>query len=220
MDLDGEIELSCAPPWAHPDGEEPSLISFNSFLPLVFIGESLPWRDHWMQAVYYFPQDRGVAKGARYQLKGYHDEYSLWFDIQPENEQISSVARPFCHCSIHNAISRTRLGQINDERRQRAYVSAIEKTINSESVCLVVGDSSFLSLVAASLGARKVYALERHSQSKRFLEAWVAENDLGARISIIDESNLAELELKVYQFHLRLKRSLQHFLGTGERSSW
>ena len=45
MDTKGEIRLSTAPSWAHPDGEEAQ------------------WRDHWMQAVYFFDQPLQVQKG-------------------------------------------------------------------------------------------------------------------------------------------------------------
>lgn len=150
-----------------------------------------------MQALYYFPQDHHLQNGVDCNLKGYHDEYSLWFDIQADCRQSPPVPRPFCHCSVHNAISRTRLGQINDERRQIAYIRAMEKIIDPESVCLVVGDCSLLALLAATLGSRKVYALERHSQSKRFIHSWITENGLSSNVSIVDESILTDLEFKV-----------------------
>lgn len=150
-----------------------------------------------MQALYYFPEDRPIEVGGKYQLQGFHDEYSLWFDIQAYDGLLQSVPRPFCHCAIHNAISRTRLGQINDRRRQNAYVSAMQKFVSIDSVCLVVGDCSFLPLVAAALGSLKVYVLERHTQSKRFLDSWIKENGFGHIVSIVDESALANLEPKV-----------------------
>ena len=45
MDTEGEVLLSTAPHWAHPDGKK------------------APWRDHWMQAVYFFDRPMYVKKG-------------------------------------------------------------------------------------------------------------------------------------------------------------
>lgn len=45
MDTEGDIRLSTAPSWAHPDGEKAQ------------------WRDHWMQAVYFFDQPVEVQQG-------------------------------------------------------------------------------------------------------------------------------------------------------------
>jgi len=63
-DPDNTILLSCAPAWAshHPPA-------------------SLPWRDHWMQAVYYPCSQTQVRQGDTVELVACHDEYSLWFDV-------------------------------------------------------------------------------------------------------------------------------------------
>lgn len=45
MDQAGEVILSTAPTWVHPDGDK------------------APWRDHWMQAVYFLPTSMDVEKG-------------------------------------------------------------------------------------------------------------------------------------------------------------
>ncbi|MCP6117004.1 hypothetical protein NL387_27330, partial [Klebsiella pneumoniae] len=45
MDQEGKISLSCAPWWSHPDAD------ISSQTPQ----DTIPWRDHWMQAVYYLP---------------------------------------------------------------------------------------------------------------------------------------------------------------------
>ncbi|KAG8230326.1 hypothetical protein J437_LFUL000597 [Ladona fulva] len=73
MDEDGEIILSCAPFWAHPN-----YLHKKSSL----TDSGLPWRDHWMQAIYYLPSEMPVNQGERGLLKAYHDEYSLWFSYQ------------------------------------------------------------------------------------------------------------------------------------------
>jgi protein arginine N-methyltransferase 7 len=66
MDTDGEVTLSCAPIWARP-------LSENS--------DVLPWRDHWMQALYYLPKEVPVQREEQLVLVGQHDEYSFWFHL-------------------------------------------------------------------------------------------------------------------------------------------
>jgi protein arginine N-methyltransferase 7 len=72
MDLDGEVVLSCAPIWAHPLSE---------------VTDVLPWRDHWMQALYYLPKEVPVKKEERLVLVSQHDEYSLWFQLFSEDNR-------------------------------------------------------------------------------------------------------------------------------------
>ena len=72
MDMHGDIVLSCAPVWAHPSAET---------------GAELPWRDHWMQAVYYLPQEIPVKKDEEVILWSQHDEYSFWFNIDSKNSR-------------------------------------------------------------------------------------------------------------------------------------
>ncbi len=45
MDTEGEVRLSTAPTWAHPDRDKAQ------------------WRDHWMQAVYFFDRPLYTKKG-------------------------------------------------------------------------------------------------------------------------------------------------------------
>jgi protein arginine N-methyltransferase 7 len=66
MDVNEQVILSCAPVWAHPLSES---------------GHVLPWRDHWMQAVYYLPKEIPVQKEDKMILVSHHDEYSFWFHL-------------------------------------------------------------------------------------------------------------------------------------------
>lgn len=68
MDPDGEIILSCAPKWARTSEEDYS------------------WRDHWMQAVYYFPKNPKLEGGQEFTLITNHDEFALWFNINKDKE--------------------------------------------------------------------------------------------------------------------------------------
>lgn len=87
MDQAGDINLTCAPSWQQPGGAGPN---------------SVPWRDHWMQAVYHLPPPIvpvhytmsrtikdgpppkdlvGLATSEDLVLTAAHDEYSMWFDV-------------------------------------------------------------------------------------------------------------------------------------------
>lgn len=68
MDPDGQIILTCAPSWA---------LTSNT--------DEYAWRDHWMQAVYYFPNNVNLKAEQEYTLVTNHDEFSLWFDVSCDN---------------------------------------------------------------------------------------------------------------------------------------
>lgn len=40
------------------------------------------WRDHWMQSVYFLPQESRVTEGEELSLTVCHDDYSLWYSLQ------------------------------------------------------------------------------------------------------------------------------------------
>lgn len=69
MDDMGNINLSCAPWWHHEKSKDQ------------------PWRDHWMQAVYFPSRQITFQKGETAVLNCSHDEYSFWFDVLAENER-------------------------------------------------------------------------------------------------------------------------------------
>lgn len=70
--------LSCAPVWEHPN--VPDDVKKDK-LRLEKMAESIPWRDHWMQAVYYLPEEIPIIRDVEVNLIGYHDEYSFWFKL-------------------------------------------------------------------------------------------------------------------------------------------
>ena len=151
-----------------------------------------------MQAIYYLPKDiRIKSEGEKLRLSGYHDEYSLWFGLETEASSSVVISRPFCDCSIHLAVSRPRLGQLNDNERNQKYLKALEKVVGSDTVCLTLGDGCLLGLIVAKLGSQKVYAVERNPHCRRVLEAWVKRNDLQDQITIMDgDLDKRKLDLK------------------------
>ncbi|KAK7070765.1 Protein arginine N-methyltransferase 7 [Halocaridina rubra] len=174
MDQDGEVMLSCAPYWAHPDVvDRPKRSS-----------EDIPWRDHWMQAVYYLPQPYNVEEDKSLTLLSMHDEYSLWFNIQGDLSEEVCEDRPVCECGLHIVSSRTRLGQLNDPRRIKKYIQVLEKHITPGSICLTLGDSCLMAIAAAKLGARHVYVTEGPS-TKKVMQEFIRVNNVQNKVTIL-----------------------------------
>nr|CAD7567888.1 unnamed protein product [Timema californicum] len=149
MDMEGQVTLSCAPHWAHPSSPQ-----------------NLPWRDHWMQAIYYFPREVSVARGEELTLAAYHDEYSLWFNL-------------------HKDISRTRIGSINNSSRNQKYLEALREHMTPDSVCLCLGDGNLLGIAASNMGASKVYCVERNSLTFRIMQEFVECNRLQDKVMVV-----------------------------------
>lgn len=166
MDIDNQIILSCAPVWAHPNSVGGAVMK-------------IPWRDHWMQAIYYLPKEIDVKKGDEINLISCHDEFSLWFnlckDLKIKNED---YLRPICECGVHVAFSRTRIGQLNDGTRNKKFVSVLEDNIKNSGVVLILSHGCYIGLVAAKLGAMKVYCLENNLLLRRILKDYVECNKL------------------------------------------
>lgn len=186
MDVEGEIVLSCAPCWAHPDFPE---LSKNSATGKP-IQNLIPWRDHWMQAVYYIPRPQMYSPGEELVLTSNHDEYSFWFDVS-KKEPTSKIERYTCNCSFHIANCRSRIGQLNQSLRNKNYIRILEEEISNDSVVLSLSDGSLLGLSTAKMGAKKVICLEAHRFSRECLESYVKFNKL-ENVQII--KNLDEIE--------------------------
>lgn len=73
-----QVLLSCAPVWEHPEVSDDMKKDTSS---LQRMADSIPWRDHWMQAIYYLPEEVSITCGVDVNLIGYHDEYSFWFKL-------------------------------------------------------------------------------------------------------------------------------------------
>ncbi|XP_064611177.1 protein arginine N-methyltransferase 7-like [Liolophura sinensis] len=170
MDPEGEITLSCAPSWGHPDPE------------------NMQWRDHWMQAIYYPNVRRSVQKGETITLVSNHDDYSLWFDVQDFSEQkLSEDKRGVCRCGAHMTYSRPRIAMLNDDYRNTVYIHTMKQVVNSQSVCLCLGDGTLLPFIASKLGAKKVYTLQSNPLCRRTLQRYLQHNSEGECVQIIDK---------------------------------
>lgn len=177
MDQEGDIRISCAPHWAHEDfyrlkNERPSFQPEQNII---------PWRDHWMQALYYAPNPVQICVGEQLHLKCQRDEFSLWFDISRDTEtddQQSIDKRPLCTCGFHLALSRTRIGQMNQSLRLKKFQKIFDKVLDQDSTVFFISEGSLVGLMIAALKVKHVYVLDSNNYSRRILEKYIEFNRL------------------------------------------
>ncbi|XP_046536876.1 protein arginine N-methyltransferase 7 isoform X2 [Equus quagga] len=172
MDPEGKIKCTMAPFWAHSDPKE------------------LQWRDHWMQCVYFLPQEEPVIQGSAVFLVAHHDDYCVWYSLQrtsPEKNESIHPGRPVCDCQAHLLWNRPRFGEINDQDRTDQYIQALRTVLKSDSVCLCVSDGSLLSMLAHHLGAEQVFTIESSAASHRLMKKIFKANHLEDKINIIEK---------------------------------
>ncbi|XP_018319217.1 protein arginine N-methyltransferase 7 [Agrilus planipennis] len=170
MDPDNKIVLSCAPYWSHP------LVKAGSDLKDV----QIPWRDHWMQAVYYLPSEVKVKKDKELYFICCHDEYSLWFNLKKDLKLSNQdyLCSPICDCGVHIAFSRTRIGQLNDSVRTKKYINVLENCVTNDSQVLILSHGFYLGMVASKLGAKEVYYIEENVHIREILHSFIKFNKL------------------------------------------
>ncbi|XP_013172613.1 PREDICTED: protein arginine N-methyltransferase 7 isoform X1 [Papilio xuthus] len=163
-----KIVLSCAPWWCHTDTD------LSSERPQ----DTLPWRDHWMQAVYYLPQELTVQKDTEVTLISCQDEYSLWFYLEDGKTKHKHYKRPVCECGVHMTLSRTHVSYLNDGKRSKKFLARLKEELVRDAVVLDLNGSSLLGLAAAKLGAKHVFILEDKSLNIGILYDYMKENFL------------------------------------------
>ncbi|XP_029010518.1 protein arginine N-methyltransferase 7 isoform X2 [Betta splendens] len=172
MDRSGGIVCTMAPSWTYSDSK------------------TAPWRDHWMQSVYFLPVERQVAAGEELSLTVCHDDYSLWYSLQSQSQQESETgapsSRPCCTCQAHMVWTRSRFGEINDKRRTESYVSALRSVLREDSICLSVSDGSLLPVFAHMLGAKQVFSLENSRMNKQIIEQVLEANSFKGGVELLE----------------------------------
>jgi len=190
-DPDCSVLLSCAPAFASPHHEKSK--------------DKIPWRDHWMQAVYY-PQSRTVAtKGEPVSLVACHDEYSMWFDLILSNPEVP-LPMPQPQPGLQMAMSRSRLGQVNCASRNSLYAAALSRLIRKQKqavasksdsgeeegkscTVLCLGEQSLLGLLAAKLGADKVIiSCEENKYMRDYLLDCARQNEIEDKIEFVSQT--------------------------------
>ncbi|XP_044788017.2 protein arginine N-methyltransferase 7 isoform X3 [Bubalus bubalis] len=187
-----------------PDGDMPcrANILITELFDTELIGEgALPsyehahrhlvqWRDHWMQCVYFLPQEEPVVQGSALCLVAHHDDYCVWYSLQktsPEKNGRVHPVRPVCDCQAHLLWNRPRFGEINDQNRTDQYIQALRTVLKPDSVCLCVSDGSLLSMLAYHLGVEQVFTIENSAASHRLMKKIFKANHLEDKINIIEK---------------------------------
>lgn len=190
MDEDNEIRISCAPHWAHEDfqqlkEEQPTIDPIRNVI---------PWRDHWMQAVYYPSKSIHVNIGQEIQLICNRDEFSLWFDVEnSENPAPASIQRPHCTCGFHFAFSRNRIGQMNQNLRSKKFLQIIERTITNDSMVLFMSEGSLIGLMIAALKVKHVYYVDANKYLRNVVKKYVEFNGL-ENITVLENFDDSSIE--------------------------
>lgn len=172
MDPEGKIKCTMAPFWAQTDPQE------------------LQWRDHWMQCVYFLPQEEPIMQGSPRCLVAHHDDYCVWYSLQrtsPDENNSTYQVRPVCDCQAHLLWNRPRFGEINDQDRTDHYAQALRTMLMPGSICLCVSDGSLLSVLAHHLGAEQVFTVESSVASYRLMKRIFKVNHLEDKITVINK---------------------------------
>ncbi|XP_071973858.1 protein arginine N-methyltransferase 7 isoform X3 [Engystomops pustulosus] len=154
IDMDPEATINCSmkPAWLYP--------------PL----HPVPWRDHWMQCVYFLPEEIKVTQGEDFSLVAHQDDYCLWYNLTKPSAADSPAESPACHCGSHIIWNRPRFGELNDQNRMEKYQEALKKVLRPGSVCLCVSDGSLLPIMAHFIGASQVFTLESSSMAHQLMD--------------------------------------------------
>ncbi|NXA54393.1 ANM7 methyltransferase, partial [Nothocercus julius] len=156
MDPSGKINCTMAPYWVKPTS-------------------ALQWRDHWMQCVYFLPNEEPVFQGENVYLTAYRDEYSVWYKLQKareeENKADVHVESPVCRCQAHLLWNRSRFGELNDQNRTCQYIKSLMKVLKTDSACLCISDGSLLPVLAHYIGAKQFLKANHLEDKIKILEA-------------------------------------------------
>ncbi|CAF0867765.1 unnamed protein product [Didymodactylos carnosus] len=132
MDEDGEYKLSTTPIWC---------------------AEQKPqWREHWLHGIYYPKTPFNVNQNDEVTIYGYHDEYSLYFDVLPFdiNQSITPLSRVY----TPSIISRLAVASFNSSYRRTKYSNALTVLLSKSSStprCLYIGDGLLLPLLLLTM---------------------------------------------------------------------
>ena len=164
MDVEGSVWIDMAPnnvvsPTAPflPDDGGAGICSKQPLLSQ----QPRPWRDHWMQALYFISNpDQTLEKGRKSTLIASHDEYSLMFDLSKDTKMTNCDQALSTASDSPPILSRSKLGFLNSVETWNKLTSCLQKIVESNSVICCIGEGSWLPIICASLGAEKVCVSE------------------------------------------------------------
>lgn len=102
---------------------------------------------------------------------------------------------PICECGLHIAFSRTRIGQLNDSKRNKKMLRIFEEHINKDSSVLFLSDGFHYGLVASKLGANKLYFLDTNLLSRRVLKEFIDYNKIENAVILEKSEDLKGIDL-------------------------
>ena len=76
---------------------------------------------------------------------------------------------------------------LNDHERLSKYMNTMSKIITSDTICLSISDGSFLPLIAAKLGAKRVYVFEEKYRSQSIIRSYLTANPSLKAVIIFNE---------------------------------
>lgn len=93
--------------------------------------------------------------------------------------------------SLRNSrISEWHFPMLNDNKRNEIYFQALRSYITEDTVVLDIGaGSGLLSMMAAKLGAKHVFAIESNANLAKCMKKIIAKNNLNKKITIINKNS-------------------------------
>lgn len=190
MDEEGDVVLSCAPSWSHPDFAQHRKAAEGS----VQDKDVIPWRDHWMQAVYFPPAPLHITAGDDFYISSNHGEFSWWFTVAATAASIpDDVKECFCTCGLHQSCSRYRIGQMNYGRRNKAFLEYYEEQVGEGSTVMSITHGSLITLAATGCKLKALYMVDDSSLGNSLVSDFVKENRLDT-VQIVSNADQVPLQ--------------------------
>ncbi|CAB4068148.1 PRMT7 [Lepeophtheirus salmonis] len=150
------------------------------------------WWDAFMD-----PAKKNVKVNEDLTIIGNHNEYSLMFDLSTKKPQeITPIESVVPFGGIHLAgISRTRLGQMNNEKRNASFIRALElfqSKMKEPFNILSLSDLTLLPLIAAATtSASKIYISKQNKYMETLLHDYIKSNKTltNSKMVFLDQSN-------------------------------
>ena len=136
-----------------------------------------PWREHWIQAIYYptWTLNQAKKKTEHVQLYCSHDEFSFRFSLDPDSD------RNGCSCGIHCTLSRSRLKVLNNFKLFESEANLVSKLVAQAEATdsfLYIGSSSYLPLIVAKLFPHKPVRYLSDPSCSTFFRTFSEANDV------------------------------------------
>lgn len=149
---------------------------------LDYYSPTFPWRDHWMQAIYFLTDAPFLKKSDNSYLLAKHDPFSLDFEVSQINLEISS---PFQKSSLPSLLPRAKLGYLNCDFTRQKLIVCLKKVIKNDSVVVCIGGSSIIPIIGAALNAKKIFIFDSNHWTADWVHSICAHNHLHDKIKVI-----------------------------------